>query len=133
MAYYDLIRKFVEEDYKDCVILVTCDNEHKFWHNAHFQPDIVWDWDNERFMAFETNEEILDQNKHPIMITMVELAHIQFMTAYPNKAEVLKFINDNYTDEDSKAKALAVFQKAAPGMMGPRTLRKDLSDPEFRA
>lgn len=133
MAYYDMIKKFVEEDYKDCAILVTCDNEHKFWHRASSYPDLVWDWDNERFMALEPNDETIDQNKHPLMVTMVELAHIQFMTAYPNKVDVLKFINDNYTDEEAKEKALMVFKKSAPGMMGPNTLRKNISDPEYRA
>lgn len=132
MSYYDHIKKFVEEDYKDCVILVTCDNEHKFWHNAASQPDIIWDWDNERFFALEANEEIVDQNKHPMMVSMVELAHIQFMTAYPGKLDILKFIDEYYTDEESKNKALDLFKKSAPSMMGPRTLRGNINDPENR-
>lgn len=133
MAYNDVIRKFVEEDYKDCVIHVVCDNEHKFWDNTPFYPDLIWDWDNERFMALEPNDETIDQNRHPMMITSVDLSLIQFLVAYPNKEETIKFINDNYTDEDKKKKALAIFQKAAPGMMGPRTLRKNIDDPEFKA
>lgn len=133
MAYVDIIKKFVEEDYKDATILVTCDNEHKFWHRASSNPDLIWDWDNERFMALEPTDEVVDQNKHPMMITTVELAHIQFLTAYPNKIDIVKFINENYTDEEAKKKAVTVFQKSAPGMMGPRTLRKNINDPEYRA
>lgn len=132
MAYVDVIRKFIEEDYADCAILVTCDNEHKFWHRASNSPDIVWDWDNERFIALEPTDEMSDQNKHPMMVTTVELAHIQFLTAYPNREDAMKFINENYTDEDAKQKALKLLFKCAPATMGPRTLRKNISDPEYR-
>lgn len=132
MAYYDLIKKFVEEDYKDCAILVTCDNEHKFWHNVKDVPPIIWDWDNERFLALETTDEIADQNKHPMQVTSVELAHIQFMTAYIDKTTTIDFINKYITDEEKKKQTLSLLCRTAPGMMGPRTLKKNIDDPEYR-
>ena len=133
MAYYDLIKKFVEEDYKDCTILVTCDNEHKFWHNAKDVPPIIWDWANERFIALETTDEIVDQNKHPMQITSVELCHIQFLTAYIDRSTAIDFISKNITDEAKKEETLKLLNRVAPGMMGPRTLKKNIDDPEFRA
>lgn len=132
MAYVDIIKKFVEEDYKNCTILVTCDNEHKFWHRASSCPDLVWDWENERFMALEPTDEIVDQNQHPMMITTVELAHIQFLTAYVDRIDIINFINENYTDEEAQQKALKMLKKTATATMGPNTLRKNLSDPEYR-
>ena len=132
MGYYDLIKKFVEEDYKDFAILVTCDNEHKFYHNVKGVPPIIWDWDNERFLVLETTEEIVDQNKHPMQITSVELAHIQFITAYIDKATTIDLVNKYITDENQKKETLSLLSKVAPAMMSPRTLKKNINDPEFR-
>ena len=129
----DAIRKFVEEDYKDFVIMVTCDNEHKFYHNASKNPSIVWDWDNDLFLALDINDEPIDQNKHPMQVTQVSLEEIQFLDAFIDKEAALKFISEKYTDDEDKAVAKAILQKAAPGVMGTRTLRKHIDDPEFRA
>lgn len=128
----DVIKKFVEEEYKDFVIEVTCDNEHRFYHNAAGKPPIIWDWTNEVFMVLEPNHVVNDQNKHPMQITKVALEEIQFLTAYVDKVTVLKFINDNITDEDKKKETKEYLQKLAPAMMGPKTLRKNISDPEYR-
>lgn len=129
----EAIKKFVEEDYKDFVIMVTCDNQHIFYHNAYGNPPIVWDWDNDVLLVLDLNDEPVDQNKHPMQITMVALEEIQFLDAFIDKATAIKFINEKITDEDQKTVCKEYLQKAAPGMMGPRTLRKTLSDPEYRA
>ena len=129
----DAIRKFVEEDYKDFVIMVTCDNQHVFYHNAAGHPPIIWDWDNEVLLALDTTDEVIDQNKHPLQITMVALEEIQFLDAYIDKATALKFINEKFTDEDQKSMVKTLLNKVAPGSMGPRTLRKFIDDPEYRA
>lgn len=126
------IRKFVEEDYKDCVILITCDNEHKFYYNAHGNTPVIFDWDNSLFIALETNEEIVDQNKHPMQVTMVALDEIQFLTAFIETKEAFKFIDTYVKDESQRAEVLKILQKTAPSMMGPRTLKKNISDPEFQ-
>ena len=128
----EVIKKFVEEDHKDHVIMVTCDNEHKFYHNAHGNVPIIWDWDNDVFIAMEPNDELTDQNKHPMQITKVALEEIQFLTAYVDRITALNFITENITDETKKKESLALLQKVAPGTMGPRTLRKTIDDKEFR-
>ena len=119
----EAIRKFVEEDYKDFVIMITCDNEHKFYHNAHGNPPIIWDWDNNVFIALDVNDdEIIDQNKHPMQVTMVSLDEIQYLDAYIDKATAIDFINKNITDETKKEEVKALLKKVAPAMMAPRTL-----------
>lgn len=127
----EVLKKFVEEDYKDFTILVTCDNEHKFLHRSYGNPDIIWDWDNEVFIALEINQDAVDQNKHPMHITTVSLEEIQFITAFVDSAKIIDFINSKYTDDEAKEKAKEVFRKAKPGIMGPRTLRKNLNHDEY--
>lgn len=129
----DVIKKFVEEDHKDHVIMVTCDNEHKFYHNAHGNLPIIWDWDNDVFIVMEPTDEVVDQNKNPMQITKVALEEIQFLTAYVDRIDAINFIRQNITDEKKKEEALSLLQRVAPGMMGPRTLRKNIDDPEYRA
>lgn len=128
----EVIKKFIEEDYKDHVVLVTCDNEHKFYHNAHGNPPIIWDWDNDRFLVLETNNDIIDQNQNPVTITSVALEEIQFLTASVDMITALDFINENITDEAKKEEIKKVLQKLKPSMMGPRTLRKTISDNEYK-
>ena len=118
----EAIKKFVEEDYKDFVIRITCDNEHIYFYNASKNPSVVWDWDNNVIYALELNNEIMDQNKHPMKITQVSLDEIQFLTAFPDKTTILKFINEKFTDEDKKKEAKEILQRTAPAMMGPRSL-----------
>ena len=119
----DIIKKFVEEDYKDYTIKVTCDNEHIFYHRSYGNPDIIWDWDNNAFIVLESHEDVVDQFKHPMQITIVSLDEIQFLTAMVETSAVIEFIN-KYTEEESKEKAKLILQKIKPGMMGPRTLRE---------
>lgn len=127
----DLLQKFVEEDFKDFAILVISDNEHRFYHRSKNNPDIVWDWDNEVFYALETNEEVIDQNMHPMQVTMVALEEIQFITAFVDTKKSIEFINENYTNDAQKEKAKGVLYQVKPGIMGPRTLRKNLNDDEY--
>lgn len=129
----EAIRKFVEEDYKDFVIMITCDNEHKFYHNATGLPPIVWDWDNNVFISLDTSDIINDQNKHPMQVTMVSLDEIQYLDAFIDRITALNFINQNITDEAKKQEIKSLLQKVAPGTMGFRTLRKNIDDPEYRA
>ena len=128
----DVIRKFVEEDYKDFTILIICDNEHKFYHRSYGNPDIIWDWDNEVFIALETTEDAIDQNKHPMQVTTVSLEEIQFLTAFVDTVKTLDFINSKYKTDEQKEKAKLALQKTKPGMMGPRTLRKTLNSDEYK-
>lgn len=127
----EVIRKFVEEDFKDFAILVISDNEHRFYHRAKSNPDIVWDWDNDVFYALETNEELIDQNGHPMQVTVVALEEIQFMTAFIDTKKTLEFINSKYTEDVEKEKAKQVLQVIKPGFMGPKTLRKTLNVDEY--
>ena len=124
----DVIRKFVEQDYKDCTILITCDNEHLFYHNTSSKPNIVWDWDNGVFLALEVNDQITDQSGHPMQVTSVALEEIQFLTAYIDPSKSLEFINNKFTNNDEKEKCKAILSKARPAMMGPRTLKLRDSD-----
>lgn len=126
----DAVKKFVEEDYKDYTILVTCDNEHHFWHRSYGNPSVVWDWDNGVFTALQSHEDVIDQNKYPMQITMVAIEEIQFLTAFVDSAAVLDYINNNYTDEKEKEKAKGILQIIKPGQMGPRTLRRTRLGPE---
>ena len=126
------LKKFVEEDYKDHVILVTCDNEHKFWHNAAKNPPIIWDWDNDQFITLEPNNDIVDQNGNPMQITMVSLEEIQFITAYVDTVTALNFINENITDEEKNKEVKEILQRIKPSMMGPNTLRKNINDNEYK-
>lgn len=119
----EYIKKFVEEDYKDYCILVTCDNEHKFYHNAKDNPPIIWDWDNNTFTVLSTNQEIIDQNGHPMEVTTVSLEEIQFLTAYIDTVKALDFINTKITDETKKEEAKQMLQKIRPAKMGPNSLR----------
>lgn len=128
----EVIRKFVEEDFKDFTILVISDNEHRFYHRSKGNADIVWDWDNDVFYALETNEETIDQNQHPMQVTAIALEEIQFMTAFIDVPKALEFINQNYTEDSEKEKAKGVLQVTKPGMMGPKTLRKNINDDEFK-
>lgn len=120
----DYIKKFVEEDHKGELIVITTDNEHKYYHNAYKNPPIVWDWDNETFYALESNEEITDGN-NPMQLTAVALNDIQFLTVKLDKAGSLKFINENITDENAKKQAKALLQKLSHSTMKPRTLSGD--------
>lgn len=122
----ETLKKFVEETYKDYTILVTTDNEHRYYHRSYALPDIVWDWDSNTFTALEVHDDETDQNKYPMEITTISLDEIQFITAFIDKPKALEFINENYTEDTSKEKAKSILQKVAPGLMGPRTLR-DLS------
>lgn len=120
MSFVESIRKFVEEDYKDCAILVTCDNQHLFWDNVSSYPDLIWDWENDTLKALDFNTETVNQNQHPIMITETAISLIQYVTAYPNTSEVIDFINKSYTDEKKKEKALSLLQKSLPCIMNPK-------------
>lgn len=127
----DQLRKFVEEDFKDFAILVISDNEHRFYHRTKSSPDIVWDWDNDVFYVLEPNEEMTDQNKHPMEVTMVSLEEIQFISAFIDAKKSIEFINNNYTEDEQKEKAKEILQVVKPGFMGPRTLKKNLNDDEY--
>lgn len=118
----EAIKKFVEVDYKDYTILVTCDNEHHFYHNAAGNAPIIWDWNNNVFYALDTNDVVNDQNKHPMQVTMVSLDEIQFMDAFIDMNAALKFINEKITDEAKREEVKKVLKKVAPSMMAPRTL-----------
>ena len=128
----EVIKKFVEEDFKDFAILVISDNEHRFYHRSKNNPDIVWDWNNDVFYALETTEEVIDQNKHPMQVTAVALEEIQFLTAFIETSKVLEFINEKYSDDSQKEKAKLVLQQVRPSMMGPKTLRKNINDKEYQ-
>lgn len=119
----ETLKKFVEEDYKDYTILVTCDNEHRFYHRSYALPDIIWNWDENTFTALEVHDDETDQNKFPMEVTTVSLDEIQFITAFIETKKALEFIQQ-YPDEKSKEKAKAILQKVKPGLMGPRTLRE---------
>ena len=120
----DVIRKFVEEDYKDCVIQVRCDNQILFYdHTAHNSP-VIWDWDNECFMVIEPNDEIIDQSGHPMQIRLIALDQIQELIAYVDTITALDFINKNITDEAKKEEVKAMLGKVRPAMMSPKSLRK---------
>ena len=119
----EYIKKFVEEDYKDCVILVTCDNEHKFYHNAANNPPIIWDWNNGTFKVLQSNQEITDQYGNPFQIVTVALEEIQFLEAYVSMETALDFINENVTDEEKKKECKEKFiQKLAGCTMAPNSL-----------
>ena len=120
----EVIKKFVEEDFKDHTILVICDNEHKFYHRSYGSPDIVWDWNNDRFLALESAEDVADQNKNSMQVTSVSLEEIQFLRAFIDVPTALEFVNKNYKEEDAKKKAKDTLQIVKPGQMGPRTLRR---------
>ena len=120
----EVIKKFVEEDYKDHTILVTCDNEHKFFHRSYGNPSIIWDWDNNTFTALEITEDIVDQSGNPMQVTTVSLDEIQFLTAYIDMPSALEFANTKYTDDKEKEKVKGILQKVKPAVMDPRSLKK---------
>lgn len=120
----DTIRKFVEEDYKDYAIMITCDNEHKYYYNTKGNPSVIWNWDDGTFTALETREEVNDQNGHPFEITKVAIEEIQFITAYVDMATAIDFINKNYTDEKQKEVAKKVLKRMKPCLMAPNTLKE---------
>ena len=120
----DVIRKFIEEDYKDCVIQIRCDNEHLFWDHTANNAPIIWDWDKEYFMVIEPNDEITDQSGHPMQIHLVDFGDIQELIAYVDTTTALDFINKNITDETKKEEVKALLSKVRPAMMSPRSLRK---------
>ena len=124
----DVIRKFVEEDYKDFVIQIRLDNEHRCFHNVPGNAPIIWDWENENFMVIEPNDEITDQSGHPMQIRLVDFGDIQELIAYVDTTTALKFINEKITDEDKKKEVKAILQKVRPALMTPRTLRKPQYD-----
>jgi hypothetical protein len=119
----EYIKKFVEEDYKDYVIKVTCDNEHVFFHNTTHNPPIIWDWDNETFKVLHSNQEIVDQFKHPLQITTVSLEEIQFLEAYITIEEGLKFINENITDKEKIKETKLMIGKLAGCTIAPQSSR----------
>ena len=117
------LKKFVEEDYKDFAIMITCDNEHKYFYNTKGQPSVIFNWDEDTMTILETREEVNDQNGHPFEITVVALEEIQFITAYVDTATVIDFINNKYTNEDHKEVAKKILKRMKPCLMGPNTLR----------
>ena len=121
----EYIKKFVEEDYKDCLILIICDNEHKFYHNAKNNPPIIWDWDNDVFIALETNNDIIDQYGHSLQVTTVALEEIQFLTASVDIVKALEFVEKNITDEDKKKEVMEIIKKIGPSMMTPKSIRTE--------
>lgn len=128
----DVIRKFVEEDYKNFVIQIRLDNEHHCYCNVPNAAPIIWDWENENFMVIEPNDEIIDQSGHPMQIRLVDFGDIQELTAYVDTTTALKFINEKITDEDKKKAAKAILQKVRPALMSPRTLRQPSYDNELK-
>lgn len=119
----EYIKKFVEEDYKDYVIKVTCDNEHVFYHNASGKPPIIWDWESETFKAMHCNQEFFDQHKNPLQITAVSLQEIQFLEAYITVEEALKFISENITDEEKIKETKEMVNKLAGCTILPQSSR----------
>ena len=127
----EYIKKFVE-DHEGFTILITCDNEHIFYYNAHNNTPVIWDWDNETIIALETTQEVMNQNKYPMQITTVSLEEIQFLTAFVDIEKALEFINEKVTDEQQKEKVMKLIQKMKPSMMGPKTLRGYINSPEYK-
>ena len=124
----DVIRKFIEEDYKDFVILVRCDNEHLYYHNSPGNSPLIWDWDKEHFMFIEPNDNILAQSEFPMQIHLIDFGDIQELTAYVDKTTALNFINNNITDEDMQKKLKSQLQKLSASMMDTKTLRQPSYD-----
>lgn len=120
----NILKQFVENDYKDNTILIITDNEHRYYHRANGNPSVIWDWNNNVFYALESNEEATDQSGHPMQLTVVSFDEIQFLTVYIDTKEALSFINTKYTDEKEKENAKEVLQKIRPSQMGPKTLRQ---------
>lgn len=119
----DQIKKFVETDWKDYTILVTCDNEHKFFHRSKGMSDIVWDWENECFTALETQEDVDTQMRQPMQVTTVSFGEIQFLTAYIDMPKALEFVKEKYTEEGPLNKAKSILQRIKPAMGTPESLR----------
>ena len=67
-----------------------------------------------------------------MQVTAVALEEIQFLTAFIETGKAIEFINYKYTDEKQKEKAKELLQQIKPSMMGPRTLRQDLSGVEYK-
>ena len=119
----EAIKKFVEEDFKDYSILVTTDNEHKFFHRTKGNPDVVWDWDNDCFLGLENSEDIIGQHTKPFQVTQVALDEIQFLTAFIDVPKALEFVKENYTEEVAIYKAKETIQKCTPTSKIENTLR----------
>ena len=119
----EYIKKLITEDYKDCCVLITCDNEHLFYHNSKNQPPLIWDWENELFIAFQTNREIDCQQPNPIEVTYVSFGEIQFIHAYLDTASALEFIKENITDEGYKEQYMDFIKRTKPAMMNDSSLR----------
>lgn len=122
----DIIKKFVEEDYKNFIIMIRLDNEHLYYDHVPNNAPIIWDWANECFMVIEPNDELIDQSGHPMQIQLVDFGQIQQLTAYVDTVTALDFINKNITDETQLKEVKAQLQKVRPALMTPRTLRKPM-------
>lgn len=120
----DTIKKFVEEDFKDFVILVTCDNEHKFYHNAIGKPPIIWDWDNGTFTILDVNNDFVDQGKYPARVTTVAIEEIQFIDAFIDINAAIKFVNDNIAEDQDKITSMGLLKKLKPNMMTTEAMRQ---------
>ena len=128
----DAIRKFVEEDYKDCMIQIRCDNQHLFYDHVANNAPIIWDWEKENFMVIEANDELVNQSGQPMQIRLVEFDQIQELIAYVDTTTALDFINKNITDETKKEELKSMLAKIKPAMMTPKSLRQPEYDlPKF--
>ena len=106
----EVIKSFVE-DHPNDIIMIECDNQHIFYDNILDSPPLIWDWDNECFIAYRSNEWVQTQSKRPVQHTIVSLEEILFLSAFIDQKSYIERVNaePSYDDED-KAKAKEVYK-----------------------
>ena len=122
------IKKIREEAGDDKAMIITCDNEHIFYHNVIDSCPIIWDDELERFISFEKNiTSAHSQEKKPAKVVYTSYEHIQFievLTTVPEIFEILKNFKDKMTEEQYKYCITFYSSIASAHMCKPGTLPK---------
>lgn len=99
------IIKFRDEIGKDKMLKIVCDNQHIFYDNIASYPPIIWDDDNETFMAVRVCQDANVQVETPYETIQTSYEHVQFMHCYDTVASAIDIMNvygQNLSDDKKK-------------------------------
>ena len=87
------IIKFRDEIGKDKMLKIVCDNQHIFYDNIASYPPVIWDDENETFMAIRVCQDPNVQVETPYETIQTSYEHIQFMHCYDTVASAIDLMN----------------------------------------
>ena len=88
------------------------------WDRVENGSAVKWDDDNEQLIVVRPAMDPAP-GQYPIEILMTDYELIQYMEVYTNSAEAMKFIKQEFTDEELQKKATNVVLSAIQGRAKP--------------